>query len=109
MENENQINYDDANSLKVEIELNEVIIDKYLKTAQNMKMIGIPTVLLAVFLFMKSGMLLGFTCLFMAFLCLRKYNQSIGMAEVYYGVTKFLKMMYQREVTGDKSVPLFLQ
>lgn len=109
METENQENIYDVASLRNEITQNEEIIDNYLKTAQNMKWMGMGTLLLSVFFFFAGSMLSGIGGLILAFLCLRKYNQSMGMAEVYFGVTKFLKYMLQREITGDTSIPAFLQ
>lgn len=109
MEADNQKTTYSLSSLKNEITENEEIIDNYLKTAQNMKWMGMGTLLLSVFFFFVGSMLSGIGGLALAFLCLRKYNQSMGMAEVYFGVTKFLKYMLQREITGDTSIPAFLQ
>jgi hypothetical protein len=109
METQNQENSYDVISLRNEITENEEIIDNYLKTAQNMKWLGMGTLLLSVFFFFAGSILSGIGGLVLAFLCLRKYNQSMGMAEVYFGVTKFLKYMLEREITGDTSIPAFLQ
>lgn len=109
METENTQTSCDINSLREEINQNEQIIQNYLKTAYNMKWMAIGTVALSVVLFLLGSTLSGFGGLVLAFICLRKYNRSRGMAEVYFGVTKFLKYMLQREITGDTSMPAFLQ
>ena len=95
-------------SLKEEISANEQIIDSYLKKARNMKWMAIGAVSLSLVFLIVGNTFSVFASLFLGFLCVRKYNKSIGMAEVYFGVTKFLKFMLQREVTGDASLPGFL-
>lgn len=109
METDNNSNTYDVSSLRNEITQNEEIIDNYLKTAQNMKWMSIGAALFSVALFIYGNAISGFGGLVLAFICLRKYNRSRGMAEVYFGVTKYLKFMLQREITGDTSIPGFLQ
>lgn len=109
MEAENQQVPYDITSLREEIDQNEQIIDNYIRTANNMKWMGIGAVILSVFFFFAGSMLSSIGGLLLAFMCLRKYNRSIGMAEVYFGVTKYLKFVLQREITGDTSLPGFLQ
>lgn len=109
MEAENKSIACDIASLREEINQNELIIENYLKTANNMKHMAIGSVLLSIFFFTIGSHVSGFLGLFLGFLCVRKYNRSVGMAEVYNGVTKFLKFMLRREVTGDTSLPGFLE
>lgn len=110
MQKESQINQEAINSIRNEISNHQALMNDYLKTAKNMKIIGIPTALLSIVLFVKFGMLYGFICLFAAFLCLRKYNRSIGMADVHDSVTNFHRMMLESEITGNKEkIPWFLK
>lgn len=108
METKQQEDCTDVVSLRKEIEKNEGIILNYLQTAHNMKFMGFGALLFSIFLFIIGSVLSGFIGLVLAFLCLRKYNRSIGMAEIYNGATKFLKFMLHREITGDTSLPGFL-
>lgn len=108
MEAENQENVIDVVALRSEIEQNEEIIVNYLRTANNMKWLGTSTFFVAILFFIAGGTLSGSLCLFLSFLCLRKYNRSIGMAEIHNAVTKFLKFVLHREITGDTSLPGFL-
>ena len=109
METENNDMDYSISSLKEEIDANEQLIDGYLKTAENMKWMAIGAVSLSLFFFIIGSVASGFIGTFLGFLCVRKYNKSIGMAEVYFGVTKYLKFVLQREITGDTSIPSFLQ
>lgn len=108
MENENNVKCEDTDSIRREIAQNEIIIQDYLKTARNMKVIGTLTFMVAVLFFFLANVISGSICLVMAFICLRKYNRSVGMAEVYSGITKFLKLMYRKEVSGDTGLTDFL-
>ena len=94
----------DIESLREEINQNEQIIQNYLKTARNMKWMCIGTTILSVILFIAGSTLSGSLGLIIAFFCLRKYNRSIGMSEVYSGVTKFLRMSYKQRLTGGKTI-----
>lgn len=99
----------DVMSLREEISQNEQIILDYLNTARNMKSMAIFSTILALVFFVYGSYYTGGGALFLGFLCIRKYNKSIGMAEVYNGVTKYLKLVLQREVTGDDRVFDFLK
>lgn len=108
MESDNNNGDLNISFLEQEINANEYIIDNYLKLARNMKWMALGTTCLSLFLFLFGSVLSGIIGLFLAFMCVRKYNKSIGMAEVYFGVTKFLKFILQSEITGNTKVPSFL-
>lgn len=108
METENTQVTCDIDSLKREITENEKIINDYLTTARNMKWMAIATACVSVAFLLAGSIVSGIAGLVLSFICVRKYNRSLGMAEVYFGVTKFLKYILQREITGDTSIPGFL-
>jgi hypothetical protein len=73
-----------------------------------MKWMGIGAFSLSIFLFIIGNTISGYIGLVLAFLCLRKYNRSVGMAEVYNAVTRFLKFTLHQEITGETNLEAFL-
>lgn len=94
--------------LRREISENESLVEDYLVTAQNMKWLAIGAGILSVIFFFIGSVFSGITAFVLCFMCVRKYNRSRGMAQIHFGITRFLKFMLHREITGDDSLPGFL-
>lgn len=94
--------------LRREISENESLVENYLVTAENMKWFAIIAGAFSIIFFINESVFSGIVGLVLCFLCVRKYNRSMGMAEIHNGITKFLKFMLHHEITGDTSLPGFL-
>lgn len=107
-EEKNKLEKTSIEGLKREIDENDLLIGQYLKNAQKMKFLVLVTAVLSLLFFLSKNYMFGGAMLLLAFLCFRNYNRLIGMAEIHNSISKFLKYMLNREVTGEKGLPGFL-
>jgi len=98
MNTESKINLDD---LKRDIEEQETLRMKFIKEANNCYYLVIVCVCLFLYFLVIGSYIVAASAFILGFMCLRRYNQCIGIAEVHTGIMKFLKMLLIQEQTGE--------
>lgn len=88
-------------TLRKDINEQEELMNKFINKANKIFPLIIISVLLAIFSLIYSKFLLSSCFFIFAFIMVRMYNQSKGMAEVHNGLRKFLKMLLIQEQTGE--------
>jgi hypothetical protein len=98
MNTESKINIDD---LKRDIEEQEGLSQKFINEANNMYYLVVVSICLFIYSLVIGNYILSISFFLIGFMCLRRYNKCIGMAEVHNGIMKFLKMLLIQEQTGE--------
>jgi len=98
MNTESKINIDD---LKRDIEEQEGLSQKFISEANNMYYLVIVSTCLFIYSLVIGNYILSASFFLIGFMCLRRYNKCIGMAEVHNGIMKFLKVLLIQEQTGE--------
>lgn len=99
----------DIESLKNDIIEQEMLMNKYIKEANNMFYLIIVSTICSICFLLLSKFIFSAIFFILGFLCLRRYNKSIGMAEIHNGLRKFLKMILLQEQTGEDVIRKLLQ
>jgi hypothetical protein len=87
--------------IKRDIQEQEEFTLKYIKEANNMFYLIIVSVILFVYNLIVLNFIISSAFFVIGFLCLRRYNKSIGMIEVHNAIQSFLRMLLIQEQTGE--------
>lgn len=91
----------DIEQLRKDIYQEELNVQNYLNESNNMKYLIFISVICMIFFLFMSKFITASIFFVIGFMCLRKYNRAIGMAEIHNGVRKFLQMILIQEQTGE--------
>lgn len=95
--------------LKKEIEEHEVLTSKFIQRSKTMLFLTVLSLTLMIIAALIQSYWSSALLFVMAFITFREYNKAIGNAEIHNGIKKFLSFILIREVTGDDSLPGFMQ
>lgn len=95
---ETNINIED---LKRDIAEQEQLALNCVKEANNMFYCIIISVILFIYTLIISKFIFSGIFLVIGFLCIRRYNKTIGKIEVHNAIQKFLKLLLIQEQTGE--------
>jgi hypothetical protein len=87
--------------IKRDIQEQEEFTLKYVKEANNMFYLIIISVILFIYNLIVLNFIISSAFFVIGFLCLRRYNKTIGMIEIHTAIQKFLKMLLIKEQTGE--------